>query len=213
MSVILSETHQHRPEKLRALLSRSDMASNAQDRCGNTALHLAMNEAYMDAGLCKLLLHRGDLDVNIQNKEGNSPLHLLALQRDDDLQGNETFVPHSAMCMLLGRRDLTVNLDNNEGDAPLHLAARGGNTMFTRLLLFQGGADANIQNKQAHTSLQAACLAILDIVCHAAGCLRIIQTCCFQLVTAAQLTILVFLLCVSRPMHFSIGGSNSDWNK
>ena len=51
--------------RLRTLLSRWDMVVNAQDRYGNTSLHLAMNEEYIDAYWCRLLENRSDLDVNV----------------------------------------------------------------------------------------------------------------------------------------------------
>ena len=159
MSVILCERQEHRFEMLYALLSRWDVAVNAQDRCGDTALHLVMYEEYMDIKLCQLLLKRCDLDVNVQNKEGNTPLHILTSQGDDHLEGKETFVPHCVMCMLLCRRGLVPDLRNKDGDTPLHCAARCGNITLTRLLLFHGGADANIRNNQSQTPLEC-CLSI-----------------------------------------------------
>jgi len=132
------------------LARRAD--ANAADDKGNTLLHTAARQGYVE--IAKLLLDH-DADVNATNSDGYTPLHLAArdgrsdaasalLERDADVNAKDDrgFTPMYLACRL-GRGEIAsqlldhnadVSAKDSRGYSPLHVARKSGHTEIARLL-------------------------------------------------------------------------------
>ncbi|CAB0035085.1 unnamed protein product [Trichogramma brassicae] len=103
---------------------------NAEDRCGNTPLHLALSEGRM--GVSKLLMARG-ADPNLANKDGETPLHLIC-KRDDSDGMMETLYE---ICDR-AKRKVQANAWDNSNRTPLQWAVARLLPKTANLLLDRG---------------------------------------------------------------------------
>ncbi|CAB0030145.1 unnamed protein product [Trichogramma brassicae] len=123
---------------------------NAQDKRGQTPLHLALKNRYVK--MAKLLMSRG-ADPNWPDKDGLTPLHLICKRQDDDDELVQRFfdVDHEFNQLV------QVNARDKWGNPPLHWALENGHLNIIQLLL-RRGADANLANLKGLTPLHIICL-------------------------------------------------------
>uniref|UniRef100_A0ABD2XSG4 Ankyrin repeat protein n=1 Tax=Trichogramma kaykai TaxID=54128 RepID=A0ABD2XSG4_9HYME len=117
---------------------------NAQDKSGNTPLHLAFQLGICGVEKAKLMLLCG-ANPNIANKKGFTPLHFM---RDLNKDLVESFFK------IIEKQNQTVQVEaqNNLGDTPLHSALWCENAKLAELLL-KRGADPNLANRKKVTPL------------------------------------------------------------
>jgi ankyrin repeat protein len=146
---------------VKLLLASKNLTSfDDVDSSGGTPLYYACNSG--NAEIVKALLKKGaKADRVVRNSYQPTPLFGAAR------------VGNAEMVKALLARQAKVNYKNNVGDTPLHFAAQlggqyyyYGNTSIPRETqqryadvidaLLEGGADANLQNKQKQTPLQLA---------------------------------------------------------
>uniref|UniRef100_A0A1Y1NLE7 Uncharacterized protein n=1 Tax=Photinus pyralis TaxID=7054 RepID=A0A1Y1NLE7_PHOPY len=105
---------------------------NAQNRCGNTPLHIAVQSEFVQV-IEALLEHNADVDCS--NQWNKSPLHLSAKQ------GNKVITE-----MLLNK-GANVNARERNGLTPLYKAIEGGHKNVVEVLLEHGAhLDCMIRN-------------------------------------------------------------------
>ncbi|KAL7303312.1 hypothetical protein TKK_0004502 [Trichogramma kaykai] len=116
---------------------------NAQDKLGNTALHLALARGHGHA--MKYLLKYG-ADTTLANAAGSTPLHLIAKK--------EQLFDYITLAMFLNDDRQRIDARDSSGDSPLLLAIRAGNERMIEVLL-RRGADTTRANDQGETPLHA----------------------------------------------------------
>ncbi|CAB0044712.1 unnamed protein product [Trichogramma brassicae] len=128
------------------------LLTNAQDKSGNTPLHLAM--ARKCTKMAQLLLKRG-ANPNMPDANGLTPLHFSCMRIDDD---DDDLVKMLFKCSIDKHRPVRVDaVDNKLGQTPLHHAlAHGKKPQIIRALL-TGGADPNLADNDGFTALHIIC--------------------------------------------------------
>lgn len=131
-------------ELIRVIVDMIVKASNwslvdAQDRHGNTALHIAARR-----GRPEILVELSSLNPKVANDEGDTPFHVAA--RSGIAFNLET------MIHVFNKPEKGVNLDeaNNVGDSCLHICARRGDLHGINILV-SCGADLALQNHDGNT--------------------------------------------------------------
>ena len=160
------------------LLVLKNIDLNAQNREGDTPLHIAVKHEVTEA-VVQLLSH-WKCNPNTRNKEGCTPVHiaagmnniaalsrLLAHDRcDPNAQNREGDTPlhmavrdelNEAVVQLLSCRKCNPNAQNRDGYTPLHIAAGMNTTAVFSQLLAQEQCNPNTQNREGDTPLQIAC--------------------------------------------------------
>ncbi|KAL7296064.1 hypothetical protein TKK_0010618 [Trichogramma kaykai] len=122
---------------------------NAQDRAGNTPLHLAV--ASKNRELMELLLERG-ASPNLANREGSTPLHSVCQMEGDEKKLAKTLLELSDEKY----RPVQVDAWDKSGRTPLNLALLNDNARVMTLLL-ERGADPNSTNEEGQTPLHVVC--------------------------------------------------------
>jgi ankyrin repeat protein len=135
------------------LLLESGAKVNVQDSKGRTPLHSAIKRGHYN--IIQLLLDRG-AGVDAQDKYGYTPLHMVP-RRLDFWDFDACIAESKTACMLLLDSGANVNRRDRNGQTPLHLAAIHGDCAVVELLLDQGAADVDAQDKQHSTALHHAC--------------------------------------------------------
>ena len=153
----------------------SNLDINLTDSIGNTALHFAVKENYIDN--VKELLARREIDVNIKNEDGKTPLQIavnnnnsdivvLLLKRDDiNFQNYEDHEDPPLQIaieknnldivkLFLAHPNINVNFKNR--DSPLHIATAINQTDIVKELLAHPNINVNIQNENKDTPLHFA---------------------------------------------------------
>ncbi|XP_014238417.1 ankyrin-1-like [Trichogramma pretiosum] len=121
---------------------------DAQDKDGNTPLHLAL--FHDKKRVAELLLKRG-ANPNVINAGGQTPLHLIS-KMNPDINWIESFFD---ICDQK-HHPMQVNVPNEEGNTPLHLALHHRNRKGSELLLARG-ANPNSTNAKGLTPLHIIC--------------------------------------------------------
>ncbi|XP_014228584.2 ankyrin repeat and protein kinase domain-containing protein 1-like [Trichogramma pretiosum] len=100
---------------------------NAQDKLGNTPLHLTLKHNYMKQA--ELLLKK-DADPNIVNAEGSTPLHIFCNRRHDE---NSFMID-----LFFAVNEVQVDARDKEGRTPLHYAVTNLSSYVVDVLLNHG---------------------------------------------------------------------------
>ncbi|KAF2638340.1 ankyrin [Massarina eburnea CBS 473.64] len=128
--------------KVAQRLVQCDINVNEQDRCGNTALHLAYHSR-----LCTAVLLKHGTDVTIVNKKGLTPLLYATRQATKEKEPDlEELI-----------RASDIRKTDSARRTPLHFASRNGLEKTVRTLL-QAGADTTFINSKKPTPLILAVL-------------------------------------------------------
>uniref|UniRef100_A0ABD2W6N4 Uncharacterized protein n=1 Tax=Trichogramma kaykai TaxID=54128 RepID=A0ABD2W6N4_9HYME len=124
---------------------------DAQDKSGNTPLHLALTRRC--TMMVQLLLKRG-ANPNLIDANGLTPLHFSCMRIDDD----DDLVKMLLKFSIDEHRPVKVDaVDNKSGQTPLHHAlAHGKKPRIIRALL-TGGADPNLADNNRFTALHTIC--------------------------------------------------------
>jgi len=122
-------------ETIRALLLAKANA-NLQDGQGQTALHLALKERYMDCAA--LLLQQPSIDVTKADAFSRLPLHWAAQAGYDRLIGQCLRGSSSSIATVPPL--VSVNSRTQSGDTALHWAVSEGSVSTVRALLSEGAA-------------------------------------------------------------------------
>jgi len=165
------------------LLIASEADLNKQDEGGNTILHIAVKNNYIDT--VKLVIDtatNATVNINIQNKHGNTPLHLAAWDHNTEILGillkwdidgvwiqnsggntifhivaENNYTDISNMLVDFG---LYGNLPNMYGNTPLHIAAMCGHVDIARAYIQVCGdkydIDIHVKNNNGNTPLHLA---------------------------------------------------------
>jgi len=108
-------------DELITALNQGDNSTNwYRNHHGNTALHIAALQGYMN--IVEILLDIG-IDINSKNNNGNTALHVAAIH------GNMNIVE------ILLDRGADINSKDNDGQTALHEAAANGYTNIVEILL------------------------------------------------------------------------------
>jgi ankyrin repeat protein len=138
----------------RIILEKSADVVNAQDKNGNTALHLAI--ALENRTAVEELLKRDDVKVNVKNKKDRTVLHLAAQWVD---------IPNDVFRLILRKlADVKVESGDvqlvNAQDAAektaLHLAIKYKSKTATKQLLEREEVNMNLTNNKNQTALHLA---------------------------------------------------------
>ena len=126
-----------------------DIAINAVDRVGKSALHYAID--FDNGQLVELFLSHENCNRNLQTRDRMTPLHL-AIKRNN---------PQIVQSLLSDQHEQQAdpNLTNMYGQTPLHLAASVGYVDIVRLLLFSNlrePCDPTILDSQQASAYQLA---------------------------------------------------------
>ncbi|CAB0038441.1 unnamed protein product [Trichogramma brassicae] len=124
---------------------------NAQDKLGNTPLHLALESGNKE--MTEWLLSRG-ADLNLTNEEGSTPLHMVC-QNSGNHDTMEIWRTHCEVKNKISQW-VEVNAQNKLGNTPLHLALESCNKEMTEWLLSRG-ADLNLANEEGLTPFHILC--------------------------------------------------------
>lgn len=124
--------------RLSALLEKP-MKINAQNREGNTALHLAIQ---LLPTAVPLLLRQPGINLNIANGYGETPLHFAVRYQ-------------LSLKLLLAEKEIDVNPDTNSSLTPLHLAMLY-NRLEPIMTLLAAGADFHVKDKLNRSLLHLA---------------------------------------------------------
>ncbi|XP_014231413.2 ankyrin-1-like [Trichogramma pretiosum] len=127
---------------------------DAQDKLGNTSLHLALKLGHCAKKNAVKLLLRNNADPNLVNGEGTTPLHILC-QRDED---DGMMALFCATC----RQAANVNAQDRLGNTPLHWAIISKNPKVAKFLL-RRGANPNSRNEEGLTPLHCICMVYKDV--------------------------------------------------
>ncbi|CAB0028309.1 unnamed protein product [Trichogramma brassicae] len=119
---------------------------DAQDKSGNTPLHLALLRNTKK--LVEWLLRRG-ADINLTNENGRTPLHMCITNLD----------LMKLFFKINKELDQTVqvNVRDKFGDTPLHLALQYQSDKEEIEFLLRRGANPNLANEEGSTSLHEIC--------------------------------------------------------
>ncbi|KAL7291392.1 hypothetical protein TKK_0014985 [Trichogramma kaykai] len=123
---------------------------NAQDKLGNTPLHLALNSG--NKNMAEWLLSRG-ANLKLANEEELTPFHIMCKKsiNHDIMEKWRTQVNNEIS------QWVEVNAQDQLGNTPLHYALNAScDTNFIELLL-RNGANVNLANKQGLTPLHFTC--------------------------------------------------------
>eukprot|EP00520_Triparma_pacifica_P017008 CAMPEP_0118637032 /NCGR_PEP_ID=MMETSP0785-20121206/2940_1 /TAXON_ID=91992 /ORGANISM="Bolidomonas pacifica, Strain CCMP 1866" /LENGTH=1568 /DNA_ID=CAMNT_0006528199 /DNA_START=812 /DNA_END=5518 /DNA_ORIENTATION=- len=161
------------------MLLENFAVANAQDRNGDTSLHLTTS-----LNVAKLLLQKGNGNPNIPNNNGFSALHCAAKRGETEIA--EELLKHGADCnavcdknwrspvydvaiqgnlellkILVSHKgkDLALNLQDKYGYTPLHHVASLSkpNSVSLASVMLNASADPNVQDKHGFTPLHLLC--------------------------------------------------------
>ncbi|XP_014224801.1 ankyrin-1-like [Trichogramma pretiosum] len=130
---------------------------DAQDKMGNTALHLALLRD--DQQMVELLL-RKDADPNLANNEGLTPLHIVCKRRVDyenDEYDDYDYANEFFNIIDEKRQTLRVDARDNLGNTPLHYAVADDHRENTIEKLLSKGVELNLTNQDGSTPLHVIC--------------------------------------------------------
>ncbi|CAB0028180.1 unnamed protein product [Trichogramma brassicae] len=122
---------------------------NAQDKWGDTPMHLALKDGN-DIGAVQELLRRG-ANPNLANAKGQTPLHVICQRNGNDYM----LKPFFDICDEK-RHPVLLNVRDNEGNTPLHLAVLCENAEMIESLL-RRGVDPCLANAEGLTPLHILC--------------------------------------------------------
>ena len=128
---------------VKALLADPDIAVNARDYDGNSALMLAANNRNIE--IVQALLARKDIEVNAINIEGDSALMLATIKGDIKI-----------VQVLLAKPDIEVNTKNNNGFSAIMLASIRGDIEIVQALLAREDIEVNARDKNGFSALMLA---------------------------------------------------------
>ncbi len=137
--------------KVDSLLQKYSSLVNTPDQAGNTPLHIAAKEGYLE--ICSLLI-KNEADVNAKEADhlfGRTPLHKAARYG------------HPETCELLLAAGADINAAAKDGSTPLHKAAFWANAAICSLLL-EHDADPNAQNIAGQTPLHMPAMKYWQVI-------------------------------------------------
>lgn len=106
---------------------------NIRDNSGNTPLHLACKDSYIE--IVQYLLSRPKIDINSMNNSNNAPLHIAIEYKHFEI-----------VKYLIEFKDIELNYQNSNGNTPLHLAVKCNNLEFVKILVLEKRCNINLQN-------------------------------------------------------------------
>ncbi|CAB0038824.1 unnamed protein product, partial [Trichogramma brassicae] len=125
---------------------------DAQDKKGNTPLHLALY--HDDKEVARLLLRRG-ADITLANEAGKTLLHIDGGSCDGD-ESLRMLFEMRINDSKYHRSPVQIDARNKFGETPLHSALCWGNKEAVEFLL-RRGADPNLTDQFGHTALHVIC--------------------------------------------------------
>ena len=136
---------------VKLLLEAKDIAVNAYDAHGRTALHIAVA---MPTVVLEALLHHPNINVNVRDLHDNTPLHF-ATDRRTSISPQQR---HAIIELLLTVKDININVLNKSGSAPLHNIFSGEGFLWktVQLLLAHRDCKTGIQDRDGNTILHYA---------------------------------------------------------
>ncbi|SCV36848.1 related to ankyrin 3 [Fusarium fujikuroi] len=129
-------------------LVRQGADAAAQDKKGETCLHIAARRKKQIFEVLRLLLGNG-AKVDARNKSGQTCLHILTRRKD--------VMPSTCdIIQLLTSRGTDINANDDAGDTPLHVATQCGGDEVLSMFADQPGVDLNARNHTGKTPLHVA---------------------------------------------------------
>lgn len=129
-------------------LVRQGADAAAQDKKGETCLHIATRRRKQIFEVLRLLLRNG-AKADARNKSGQTCLHILACR-------GEVMPSTCDIIQLLTSRGTDINANDDAGDTPLHVATRCGGDEALSMFADQPGVDLNARNHTGKTPLHVA---------------------------------------------------------
>uniref|UniRef100_A0ABD2XA48 Uncharacterized protein n=1 Tax=Trichogramma kaykai TaxID=54128 RepID=A0ABD2XA48_9HYME len=132
---------------------------NAQDKLGNTPLHLALVDGYLS--IAKLLLKNGS-DPTVVNAKGETPLEIIYSKKRETLESWERAEDWAILLKLIfeitdaNDRTIQINTRDKLGNTPLHLTLYNNLKNLTKVLL-RREADPTLVNAKGETPLDIVC--------------------------------------------------------
>ena len=171
------ETSPHvacRERNLKLLLSDERCDVDKQNKTGDTALHIAIQEEQIS--IVKYLMQDIHCNPAITNADGNTPLHIACQQgsveiidvllsserRDIYVRNAEGKLPLHATNLetikyFIKSKHYNLNEQDDEGNTVLHLAVQTNQSIKCILLLASTSCDPNKANSEGDTPLHIAC--------------------------------------------------------
>jgi ankyrin repeat protein len=136
------------------LLLEHGADSNAQNKDGETPLHVAAQwESWETVEVIRVLLEHG-ANVGAKTDKGRTPLHVaVGWEAEDGTEVVRVLLEHGA----------NVGAEDNQGTTPLHGAAKHGRVGVVRVLL-EHGANVGAEDKLGATPLHLAAAFAMEAV-------------------------------------------------
>ncbi|RFU33355.1 hypothetical protein B7463_g2999, partial [Scytalidium lignicola] len=143
----------HATSTLKLLLASNPGTINAQDNCGETALHCVIQSFKFCNDKCSDIVEflcQNGADASLRNKNGQNPLYYVVHHADKskpiDIASIMSLLTHGA----------NINDTDIDGNSVLHFAAR--NLMHIEMVKFliSQGANINTKNSKGNTPLHEA---------------------------------------------------------
>ena len=121
---------------------------NSKDKYGYSPLHIASDEANLEA--MEILLRWG-ADSRSLNSKKESPLHILSLNAED--HSNEIV---AKAVSLLSKYGIDINAQTIDGNAPIHYAVLRGNASMANCLRRLHADWENVRNVKGFSAFESA---------------------------------------------------------